>query len=152
MIHIRRVLVFVAALITAIPLTAVSAAAQQDTVRAGVDTAQAATDSTQLAQEDVPPPAPSLLPLFSEEVPSGPLPPGSRYVFTRAQREAREVIEQQKASGQLVDRGAAARRRQQLIDQQRQRRRGGASGKDPEEDEGKSGERGGDFFGTSTKL
>jgi predicted RNA-binding protein with PIN domain len=47
---------------------------------------------------------------------------GANAGLTRAQREAREAIERQKASGELVDRGAAARRQQLLIQQQKARR------------------------------
>lgn len=47
---------------------------------------------------------------------------GASAGLTRAQREARETIERQKASGQLVDRGAAARRQALLIQQQKARR------------------------------
>lgn len=82
MIHIRRVLAFAAALLIATHITASSSAAQQDTALARVDTVQAGTDTTQAMLEEGPP-APTILPIAREEVPPGPLSPGSRYVFTR---------------------------------------------------------------------
>lgn len=81
---------------------------------------------------------------------------GAQTGLTRAQREARDAIQKQLASGELVDRGAAARRQQQLIEQQRRKRAPGsgrASRPSSSDDvAGKPGERGDDFFGMRSKL
>jgi hypothetical protein len=78
----RRVVAVAAFLVTALSLTTSSSAAQQDTTQARADSVavdSALVDSVEAQAVR----GPDILPVRPHETPSGPLPPGSRYSFTR---------------------------------------------------------------------